>query len=143
MDQDRAKALRQEQTDAEHKLWQAVRTFRAAGFHFRRQAPFETYVLDLVCHRHRLVIEVDGGHHGDDPKQVTHDQKRTAFLESRGYRVLRFWNYDVLTQTAGVSETIYAALVEQHQRLGLYGPPPSDGRKTRANRALRRLNSSR
>jgi very-short-patch-repair endonuclease len=77
------------------------------GFHFRRQAPIGDYVVDFVCHRAKLVIELDGSHHAES-KQMEHDAKRTAFLESAGYRVHRFWNIDTFRREEDVAEYIYA-----------------------------------
>jgi very-short-patch-repair endonuclease len=91
-------------TDAERKLCLPVE-----DTHFRRQAPIGSYYADFACHRRRLIIEVDGSGHGE-PRQSAADAERTAFLESRGYRVLRFWNNEVLQQIDGVMSAIFEAL---------------------------------
>ncbi|MGL1833247.1 endonuclease domain-containing protein [Rhodocyclaceae bacterium SMB388] len=93
-----AKRLRKNLTDAERKLWQCLRA-RQLGVKFRRQHPFHGYILDFVCLEHQLVIEVDGSQHLD---ATTHDAVRTEVLERAGFRVMRFWNDEVLTQTDAV-----------------------------------------
>ena len=94
-------------TDAETVLWQRLRDRQLDGLKFRRQAPLGGYVLDFYCESERLVIEVDGGQHADNPQA---DEVRTAWLVSRGCRVRRFWNHDVLQNTDGVLEAILIAL---------------------------------
>jgi len=84
-----AREQRRQQTPAEKKLWEALRSRRLAGLKFRRQHPFQQFILDMFCVEYQL--EVDGGIH-DDPAQAAHDTERTAFLEARGIRVLRFKN---------------------------------------------------
>ncbi len=93
-------------TDAEHALWRRLRA-KQLGAKFRRQHPFGPYFLDFVCLEHKLVVEVDGGQHAD---QQAYDHARTDMLERAGFRVLRFWNNDVLCQTDAVVEAIYLAL---------------------------------
>jgi len=82
---------------------------KAAGFHFRRQAPLGPYIADFACHAARLVIEVDGGQHAEDGG-VERDMRRTAWLEGQGYRVLRFWNSDVLGNVDGVMTVVRETL---------------------------------
>ncbi|MGB3865695.1 MAG: DUF559 domain-containing protein [Xanthobacteraceae bacterium] len=101
----RARNLRQNPTDAERKLWRRLRALPCAA-HFRRQATIGPYFADFACHTNRLVIEVDGGQHAGSAVDAT----RTADLEARGYRVLRFWNNDVLGNIDGVLEVIIDAL---------------------------------
>jgi very-short-patch-repair endonuclease len=100
---------------------------KSIGLHFRRQAPFRRYILDFVCHTAKLVVEVDGSQHAV-PEAIKHDKKRTAFLKSQGYFVLRFWNEDVISNRNGVSDTIYAvAKTPHHLRVALLksnSPPP-------------------
>ena len=105
----RARVLRRAMTDAERKLWWHLRGLRVEGTHFRRQATIGPYFADFACHDCRLVIEVDGGGHAEQ-ERVMADETRTKFLTSRGYRVLRFWNNDVLKDTEAVMSTIYGAL---------------------------------
>lgn len=103
------KTMRSEPTDAEERLWSRLRAGRLQGWKFRRQVPFnDQYVADFVCSKARLVVEVDGSQHAE--KQGC-DNQRTAFFERQNYRVVRFWNNDVLTQTEQVLEAIFAALV--------------------------------
>jgi very-short-patch-repair endonuclease len=101
-----ARTLRQTSTDAEIRLWAMLRSRRLAGFKFRRQHPVGRYVADFVCTRYRLIVEADGGQHADNAA----DTDRTKWLESQGWRVLRFWNNDILANTEGVLEAILAAL---------------------------------
>ena len=102
-----AKRLRHEMTDAERVLWREVRAHRFAGLKFKRQEPLGLYVVDLVCYEAKLIIELDGGHHAD---QQEADAERTRWLESRGFRVIRFWNNDVLTNIAGVMQELEGEL---------------------------------
>src|SRR5262249_51331529 len=107
----------------EKKLWWHLRQLPIETTHFRRQATIGPYFADFACHRHRLVIEIDGSQHNDE-KQIAQDAARTAFLNSRGYRVLRFWNNEVLTQIDGVMEVIYAAVHETEPPPPPTPPPP-------------------
>ena len=104
-----AKQLRKEETDAERLLWYRLRNRQIANSKFRRQHVIDPYIVDFICLEHRLAVEVDGGQHAE---RIPEDSRRTEFLASKGFRVLRFWNNDVLTQTEGVLESIYSALVE-------------------------------
>lgn len=94
-------------TDAEKLLWRHLRGGQFDGFKFRRQHPCGQYILDFVCLEARLVIEVDGGQH---VRQQMHDQLRTAWLEHKGFRMLRFWNHEVLNDLDSVKEAIWLAL---------------------------------
>jgi very-short-patch-repair endonuclease len=100
-----AARLRREMTDAERALWSRLRDRRLQGFKFRSQWTLGRYVADFCCLQARLVVEVDGGQH--DEKQ---DARRTAWLKAQGFRVIRFWNNDVLTNIDGVLEVILEAL---------------------------------
>ena len=102
----KARVLRRGMTDAERRLWAVLRGRRLQGYKFRRQHPLGPFIADFACIEHRLVIEADGGQHADNAA----DQRRTAWLESRGWRVLRFWNDNVLADTEGVQEAILQAL---------------------------------
>jgi very-short-patch-repair endonuclease len=97
----RAKKLRQTMTDAERVLWKHLRSHQLQ-YKFKRQVPRGTYIVDFVCLEKKLVIEVDGAHHLNNP----YDKKRDAWLSEQGYRVLRFWNSEVLKNTEGVLEKI-------------------------------------
>ena len=98
-------------TEAERRLWWHLRALRVEGTHFRRQATIGPYYADFACHERKLVIEVDGSGHMQSVRAAA-DHARTRFLESQGYRVLRFWNTDVLRETEGVMTAIYEALRE-------------------------------
>ena len=102
MPDERARRLRQNMTDAERRLWSALRDRRLSGYRFRRQFPIGHFIVDFACTQHRLIIEADGGQHADSQT----DGARTAWLEGKGWRVLRFWNNDVLANTSSVIETI-------------------------------------
>jgi very-short-patch-repair endonuclease len=101
---DRARRLRRDAMDAEKRLWRALReTF--PGAKFRRQTPVGPYIADFLSFRHKLIVEVDGGQH-----TAENDRRRTAYLEREGYRVLRFWNNDVLANIEGVIAQITSSL---------------------------------
>jgi very-short-patch-repair endonuclease len=102
----KARELRRNATDAEMKLWFAVRDRRLAGFKFVRQKSIGPYVVDFLCRDRSLIVEVDGGQHAESKS----DQVRDAYLASEGYRILRFWNSDVLGNHDGVLETLLASL---------------------------------
>jgi very-short-patch-repair endonuclease len=104
----RARRLRQAATDAETALWYRLRSHGLNGYKFVRQEPIGPYTVDLICRKCRLIIEVDGGQHADNPR----DGVRDKWLADRNYRVLRFWNNDVLVNMTGVLETIATALAE-------------------------------
>ena len=103
----RARSLRRDQTREEAFLWRAVRNRQLAGHKFRRQQPIGPYIADFVCAPAKLIVELDGGQHGE---RKAEDQVRDAFLRREGYRVLRFWNHEVFENPDGVLETIYRAL---------------------------------
>ena len=104
-----AKRLRRAMTPAERKLWHALKAHRFQWLHIRRQVPMGPYVADFICHAARIVIEVDGSQHGYD-RHIKRDQVRDAWFDARGYRVLRFWNHEVLTGLDSVLDTIFATL---------------------------------
>lgn len=101
----RARGLRRNATDAEQRLWSALR--QMPGMKFRRQVPHGPYVADFLCFSGRLIIEVDGGQHAE---RAEADALRTRYFEEQGYRVIRFWNHDVLENVEGVAEVITRAL---------------------------------
>jgi len=104
----RARKMRHEPTDAERLLWRCLRARQLTGFKFRRQTVIGGYIVDFVCLEARLIIEADGGQHSDT---TTYDARRSADLEAMGYRVLRFWNNEILADIAGVLECIRQALL--------------------------------
>lgn len=107
---EKARDLRQNPTDAEQRLWASLRGRQMAGFKFRCQHPIGPYIVDFYCHQAQLVIEIDGGQHGQDDQRL-YDEQRTAYLEAQGLRVLRFWNHHVLGETESVLEVIRQVLV--------------------------------
>jgi len=108
-----ARKLRSNSTDAESKLWSALKNRQLGNFKFRRQAPIGKYIVDFVCHEKCLIVEVDGGQHME---ASVADNDRTAWLLSHGYRVIRFWNDQVLKETDAVLEGILRCLSEKKQR---------------------------
>jgi very-short-patch-repair endonuclease len=106
-----ARRLRREQTMAERVFWGLLLPWRERGLHWRRQAPIGPYVADFVCKRLKLVIEIDGDSHYD-AAGIAHDARRTAFLNARNYRVLRFTNDDVLDNADGVFTVMLGVLGE-------------------------------
>lgn len=101
-----ARKLRRDQTDVERKLWYALRGRRMAALKFRRQQPIGPYIVDFVCFEKSIVIELDGSQHGSAENQ-SRDQFRTDFLESQGFRVMRFWNHELNECFDGVVDSIY------------------------------------
>ena len=95
------------------RLWSRLRRRQVDGHRFRRQVPIGPFVADFTCLEARLIVEVDGGQHN---MRALDDARRTAWLESQGFRVLRFWNNDVLTNLPGVPETIRMAVGAVSQR---------------------------
>ncbi|MFK2890743.1 endonuclease domain-containing protein [Dyella flagellata] len=106
----RARQLRCASTDAERHLWQHIRHKNLAVHKFRRQYPIAGYIVDFVCLSAMLVVEIDGGQHLD---ALEYDAARTSALEARGFRVLRFWNDEVLLRTEDVLDVIWRNLAER------------------------------
>lgn len=102
----RARQLRTNSTDAENLLWKHLKTKQMLGFKFRRQEQIGYYIADFVCYEVKLIVESDGGQHAEEKEN---DVVRTRWLNSQGFRVLRFWNNDILTNIDGVLEVIYGA----------------------------------
>lgn len=102
-----ARLLRSDMTIAEHKLWQAISGKQIEDCRFRRQHPIGPYIADFACTDKSLVIELDGGQHQE---QVAYDERRTKFLQMHGWRVLRFWNNDVLNNLDGVLAKVIEVL---------------------------------
>ena len=105
----RARELRRAMTEPEIIHWSRLKRLRSNGIRFRRQAPFRGYFLDFVCFERRLVVELDGGHHGET-EQAAHDAVRDRVLQREGFRVLRFWNSAVRENLDGVMYSVLAAL---------------------------------
>ena len=108
----RARELRRDSTPAEKILWRALRGRRIKGAKFRRQRPIGPFIVDFVCLDHSLVVEVDGGQHADS----AYDARRSRYLPRQGYRVIRFWNGDVLGNADGVVARIAEELDKSIRR---------------------------
>ncbi|MDB2414338.1 transcription-repair coupling factor [Rickettsiales bacterium] len=117
-----ARNLRKNQTEVEKKLWSELRGRRFGGYKFRRQHDIEKYIVDFVCLDKKLIIELDGGQHAE---QKEHDKKRTKFLESKGYRVIRFWNNQVIENLEGVLENIQSVLKNTPHQISGNTPHPN------------------
>jgi very-short-patch-repair endonuclease len=120
--------LRRRTTIAERVLWNRLRSRALCGLKFVRQEPVGPYIVDLVCREERLVIEVDGGHHAESSRDAIRDR----WLRNHGYRVLRFWNNDVIANTGGVVEAIADSLQKPRppqpvNRVGEDRPLPTPG----------------
>ncbi len=105
-----ARRLRRDTTEAEKKLWKVLRANQLSGAKFRRQFPVGPYITDFACWEARLIIELDGGQHADSKT----DAHRTRYLEGKGFRVIRFWNNEVLENLEGVLSQIQIVLIEAH-----------------------------
>ena len=120
----KAKQLRRDMTKAERALWSILRNSQLNGAKFRRQQPIGPFIADFACQERQLIIEADGGQHAIGES----DANRTRFLENKGYRLLRFWNNDVLSNLDGVAATISAALSTPHPaQAAPESPSPSRG----------------
>jgi very-short-patch-repair endonuclease len=103
-----AKKLRGEPTDAETAMWRLLRGRRLALFKFRRQVPFQNFILDFVCFEKHFIIEIDGSQHADSKR----DTARDSVLIAEGFRIARYWNNDVLQRPSSVLEDILEKLAE-------------------------------
>ena len=119
----RARALRRDATEAEKKLWLHLRQQPFKAPHFRRQATIGPYFADFASHQARIVVEVDGGQHDGS----TSDEVRTRYLAANGYRVLRFWNNEVLENLSGVLSVIDAAVNAERPPTPDPSPPQAGG----------------
>ena len=120
----RARWMRAHPTEAEKRLWSILRDRRLARFKFRRQKIVFPYIVDFICLEHRLIIEADGSQHGDDKG----DARRDAFLRGQSFRLLRFWNNQVLGETDAVAGAIFAACAIPHPPKPAAWAPPSPAR---------------
>lgn len=118
-----ARRLRNDMTEAERHLWRALRLRQIDGFRFRRQVPIGKFIVDFLCPRAKLVIELDGSHHAD---AKAYDQARSEWLHGQGYRVRRFWNHEALNNTETVLAAIQSELAEN-----LTPPQPSPALRAR------------
>lgn len=128
---DRARELRRNLTDVERLLWSRLRGRRFAGYKFRRQMTIGRYVVDFVCLERRLILELDGGQHSE---RKQYDAARTAWLNSQGFEVLRFWNHETLEDWDAVEEVIWRWLqrdtvVENTPLTPSPSPARGEGRK--------------
>jgi very-short-patch-repair endonuclease len=105
----RAKNLRQTQTEAEMFVWCKLRNRRFAGYKFRRQVPVGNYIVDFLCLDQRVIVELDGGQH-NDPSHRAYDSRRDDWLRAEGFEVLRFWNSDVFLEWEAIAERIWHVL---------------------------------
>ena len=112
----RAQELRNNATDAERMLWHHLNRRQLEGFKFSRQMPVGPFICDFLCRERRLIVELDGGQHAENRQ----DRRRTAYFEQEGYRVIRFWNNDVLGNVEGVLQSIRSTLKTD--------PPPTPSR---------------
>jgi very-short-patch-repair endonuclease len=112
----RAKALRRDMTEAEARLWKHLRAHRMGDVHFRRQHAIGNYIVDFCAPRRKLVVELDGSQHLE---QTAYDAERTEFLKTKGYKVLRFWNNDVMNNLDAVLTVIWGTLQEETQEKAL------------------------
>jgi len=118
----RARVLRKDPPDAERALWRRIRLRQIDGYRFRRQHPMGPYIVDFACLERKLIVEVDGGQHA---AQLNYDTERTGWLQSHGYRVVRFWDHDLLRHPVSVVEEIRQVLTPH------LNPPPQGGRRSK------------
>jgi very-short-patch-repair endonuclease len=118
---DRAREMRAKPTPAERRLWSMLRGRRIFSFKFKRQHVIAPYIVDFACLERSLIIEADGGQHAESVS----DRCRDAYLRSKGFRILRFWNNDVLDNPSGAFEAIAAALHTPHPPTAAQWVPPS------------------
>lgn len=123
----RARNLRKGMNEYERKLWSLLRMKRLSGFRFRRQHPIGRYTVDFFCASAKAIIEQDGGKHADE-EEMYRDLERTRWLQSRGYRVHRVWNIDVIRRPNDVLEGIYRFLTDPPSGSPQEGSPPSPSR---------------
>ena len=126
MPSQRARALRKRMTDAERLLWRHLRNRELGGWKFRRQYPVGSFIVDFICVGKNIVIEVDGGQHAENEAL---DLQRSAYLNKMGYRVMRFWNNQVLQETEAVLEVIFAILANGKQNSPSPQPFPPLGER--------------
>ena len=126
MDKIKTRELRKNLTEAERTLWRYLRLRQIDGNKFRRQQPIGKYIVDFVCFGKKLIVEVDGGQHNE---QLIYDSERNELLERQRFRILRFWNNQVLKEIDAVKERIMEALSSNSYTPHL-NPPPQGGRRS-------------
>ena len=131
MNNSKARELKKPPTEGEQALWRHLRKRQLGGYKFRRQQPIGQYIVDFVSFEGRVVVELDGGQHS---QQMDYDSKRTAWLEAQGYRVLRFWNNQVLKEIEAVKAIVSEVLGDGVNAPHL-NPPPQGGRRDFVRRA--------
>ena len=124
MNKKNARVLRKNPTDAERLLWKHLRLRQIGGHKFRRQQALGHYIVDFVCLEKRLVVEVDGGQHSE---QADYDARRSVWLETQGFRILRFWDHEIFKQIDAVKQVIAGAVGCKFDA-PLLSPPPQGGR---------------
>ena len=105
INKEKARNLRNNQTPQEQKIWSIIRNRQFYGYRFLRQYCIGSYIVDFICRSQKIIIEIDGGQH-NNPKDIEYDKQRSNYLNSKGYRVLRFWNSDVDSNIEGVYKTL-------------------------------------
>jgi len=98
---EKSRDLRKNMTPQERKLWYIIKNRQFFGYRFRRQFPLGQYIVDFICRAKKIIIEIDGGQH-NEIKNIQYDNKRTEYLISEGYKVIRFWNNDIDKNMGGV-----------------------------------------
>ena len=129
---ERARALRNDMTDAENRIWYFLRNRRLSGYKFVREYVIGNYIADFVCRDKKLIVEIDGGQHME---AVAYDQRRTNYLTANGYKVVRFWNNEVFENIQGVMETILRTLEilpSESALIRRYATPSPQGEKGKA-----------
>ena len=128
----RARELRRNATDAEVRLWRAISARKIAGVRFNRQVPIGPFICDFVCRGRRLIVEVDGGQHAED---AVGEESRTRYLQFEGYRIIRFWNNEILENLEGVVTEIGRVLASlpspnpSRKREGSFDAPSPEGER--------------
>ena len=102
---DLARRLRKNLTSQERILWQLFRNHNFYGYEIRRQSPIWKYIVDFVCREKKIIIEIDGGQH-NTPDNILADEQRTKYLEAKGYKVIRFWNNEIIKNIDGVYQKL-------------------------------------
>lgn len=120
----KARKLRRNSTDVERRLWHRIRDKQIDEFRFRRQRPIGRYIVDFICLEAKLIVELDGGQHATSDE---YDKSRTAFLESLGYRVVRFWNNEVTENMDGVLQRLHENLLRSRTNPTLTLPLAGEG----------------
>jgi very-short-patch-repair endonuclease len=124
--------LRKNQSDAEMRLWKFLRSGNFLGLRFRRQKIIGPYIVDFFCSKARLIVELDGGQHSE-PEAIKYDLARTKFFKSNGYKVIRFWNKEFLSNTQGALEVIWRAVIQQSPPSPQPSPASGRGRSAANN----------